>query len=54
MITDNKAPEYGQYIGGIDPYKVTDGNSIGEVYIYKNTGTDTGLTTTTGTTTLTS
>lgn len=51
-----KNPEYGQYIASVDPYKVTDGNSIAEVYIYKR---DTGeqvypdITWATGTTTLT-
>lgn len=55
MITDNKVPEYGQYIAGIDPCKVTDGDSIAQVYIFKNTGEQVWpvITTATGTTTLT-
>lgn len=57
MITTNeqKNLDYGQYIASVYPYRVTAGNSIAEIYIYKNTGEQVypDITWATGTTTLT-
>lgn len=56
MITTNeqKNPDCSQYIASVDPYKVTDGDSIAEVYIYKaGEQVYPDITWATGTTTLT-